>query len=350
MKLSSKSWSDYITKLSQINKSAADKMRAWVEVNGTNDAEAMIRYAYALVTKYGEASSALACEMYDAMAELEKVSLPAAEPAPTATYKETAKAINGAALRGAGMIPGVVDRLTKQAGQDTTVHNAIRDGAEWAWIPKGDTCAFCITLASNGWQRASVGLLRGNHAEHIHANCDCAFAIRHGKDGDVAGYNPEQYLLAYRSAEGTKPSDKINAMRRVNYRKNKAVINEQKRIAYARRQIVARDIKTIADVPEEKLVKYLLNPEHPVGKHKARVFESALGFNINNYSELNNQMLEKFNEAELKYTKEDEYGKRYEQVMNIHGVNGRDVDVLTVWIKDNNSKKYRLITAMVVGK
>lgn len=48
-----------------------------------------------------------------------------------------------------------VSRLVKRAGADTTLKNAQRDGAEFAWVPHGDSCAFCLTLASRGWQRAS---------------------------------------------------------------------------------------------------------------------------------------------------------------------------------------------------
>ena len=43
--------------------------------------------------------------------------------------------------------------------------NALRDGAEFAWVPNGDTCAFCMTLASRGWQRASKRAIKNGHAE-----------------------------------------------------------------------------------------------------------------------------------------------------------------------------------------
>lgn len=36
-----------------------------------------------------------------------------------------------------------------------------------------------------------------------------------------------------------------------------------------------------AIVPTEKLRDYSLDPGHPIGKHKARVFEAALGMNRN---------------------------------------------------------------------
>ena len=124
--------------------------------------------------------------------------------------------------------PNGVSRLVKRAGADTTLKNAVRDGAEWAWAPHGDTCPFCITLASNGWQKASSKVLKGGHAEHIHANCDCEFAIRFDHSTTVAGYDPEKYLRQYRAA-----GSDVNAMRRIDYAARKDVINAQKRAAYA---------------------------------------------------------------------------------------------------------------------
>lgn len=127
-------------------------------------------------------------------------------------------------------LPNGVSRLVKRAGADTTLKNAVRDGAEWAWVPHGDTCPFCITLASNGWQKASSKVLKGGHAEHIHANCDCEFAIRFDHNTTLAGYDPEKYLKQYRDAGGD-----INKMRRVNYAANRERINAQKRASYAAR-------------------------------------------------------------------------------------------------------------------
>lgn len=49
-------------------------------------------------------------------------------------------------------------------------------------------------LASNGWQKASKNLLKKGHAQHIHANCDCEFAVRFSREFDVSGYDPEEYL------------------------------------------------------------------------------------------------------------------------------------------------------------
>lgn len=240
-----KSWNNYIERLSQIDKTAGNKMRAFIGVNGFPETyeqtQALIRYGNGLVMKYGEASSALACEMYDALSALEGASVPPAEPAPLPQYGETAKAINGTVkLANAEIVVGAVERLVKLSSADTMIKNGIRDNAEWAWIPNGDTCAFCLTLASRGWQNATKSILHGGHAEHIHAHCDCTFAIRHNPETTVQGYDPEKYEDMYYNAplDGEAPTsqNRINALRREAYAQNKEKINAQKRAAYQKRK------------------------------------------------------------------------------------------------------------------
>lgn len=231
MQITAKTWNEYITRLSRLNQKAGQLMRQYIDTHGTGDADALIAYAAALVTKYGEGSAELACQMYDALAEAANAGVPAAEPAAPADYGEVARMVNATKNQNPANLPNGVSRLVKRAGADTTLKNAVRDGAEWAWVPHGDTCPFCITLASNGWQKASSKVLKGGHAEHIHANCDCEFAIRFDHNTTVAGYDPDKYLKQYRDAGGD-----INKMRRVNYAANKERINAQKRAAYAERQ------------------------------------------------------------------------------------------------------------------
>ena len=232
MQITAKTWNEYITRLSRLNQKAGQLMREYIGSHGTESTDdLMIAYAYGLVTKYGEGSAELACQMYDALAEAANAGVPAAEPAEPADYGEVARMVNATKNQNPANLPNGVSRLVKRAGADTTLKNAARDGAEWAWVPHGDTCPFCITLASNGWQKASSKVLKGGHAEHIHANCDCEFAIRFDHKTTVAGYDPDKYLAQYNAAGGD-----INKMRRVNYAANKERINAQKRAAYAARK------------------------------------------------------------------------------------------------------------------
>lgn len=231
MQITTRTWNNYIARLSRLNEAAGQKMREYIRLHGTDDTEALISYAYAVITRYGEGSAELACQMYDALAEAEGMLLPAAEPAATASYGEVARMVHATKDQNPENLPSGVSRLVKRAGADTTLHNAVRDGAQWAWVPNGDTCPFCITLASRGWQTASQKMLKNGHAEHIHSNCDCEFAVRFHSGTSVAGYDPEKYLKQYRDA-----GSDVNAMRRIDYAARKDAINAQKRAAYAVRK------------------------------------------------------------------------------------------------------------------
>lgn len=66
-----------------------------------------------------------------------------------------------------------------------------------------------------------------------------------------------------------------------------------------------------AVVEVRKLRGYCLSPEHPRGKHKARVFASALGLAARDSEELRQTLLSAALSEEAMPTEEDEYGKRY---------------------------------------
>lgn len=280
MQISTRDWKNYINKLSRLNKKASEEMQRYVARNGFADTDALIDFCYAIVTKYGEGSAELACQMYDAMAEMANAAVDAAVPAATATYAETARAIQGSLLQSptGQKLTQVANRLVKQAAADTTLQNAIRDNAQWAWIPSGDTCGFCITLASNGWQRASKRVLRGNHATHIHANCDCMFAIRFSENDNVKGYDPDYYKKLYDEAPGGSSSekvkalrrqledrDKINAQKRENYQKNKIAKIKQKapeiskvyNISPGQGKLTLKDAYSKDDIMDNKMAEWL---------------------------------------------------------------------------------------------
>ena len=247
MNISEKAWREYVARLARLNQRAGQLMADYIAAHGTGDTDALIAYAHALVTKYGEGSAELACQMYDALAAAAKAGVPAAEPAQTAAYSEVARMVQATKQSLPQMQRGV-SRLVKRAGADTTLKNALRDGAEWAWVPQGDTCAFCLTLASRGWQKASQAAIKGGHAEHIHANCDCEYAIRFDGRSTVAGYDPDKYLRQYRAA-----GSDVNALRRVNYAANRERINAQKRAAYALRQKNRGQKVAITDIAIQKV-------------------------------------------------------------------------------------------------
>lgn len=237
MDVSQADWIKYKDELAAISEKAAQNLETWLTWKGgyqNVSKKDLIDMAYALATRYGEATASLAAEMYDETAALSGVSVASAEVADTASYGEIAKAINGVTktVTTDSNLGNVVARYVKRAGADTTLKNAERDGAQFAWIPAGDTCPFCLTLASNGWQYQSKNAIKNGHASHIHANCDCTYAVRFDNKTNVKGYNPEKYREMYYNAEGKTPQERINSMRRIHYQENRDKILAQKKANY----------------------------------------------------------------------------------------------------------------------
>lgn len=238
--ISKTKWQKYLQKMAAVDAKAAELMRQFIEANGLENRALVISYAYDLTSKYGEVASELACEMYDLMAESQGAVVPPAEPADTATIDEVSRGVMYGKYHSPNQIPSIVGRQVRQAGADTMLKNAIRDQVEWAWIPSGDTCAFCITLASRGWQRASKKVLKGDHAEHIHANCDCTFGIafnEKGKRDYDSIYDPKKYEDMYYGADGNTPKQRINSIRRMKYQQNREYIRAQQNAANQARKL-----------------------------------------------------------------------------------------------------------------
>ncbi len=241
MNISKRIWKNYIDGLSKVSDTAKQLILKYLDthpIDTFEDREALINYCYAVSTKYGEAAAEFVCQMYDAEAAYEGVLLDPAEPSEPSSLEEIAKVVNGTLKYAlfAEVTASAIGRQVKLTGQDTTLKNAIRDKAYYAWIPMGDTCPFCLSIAAEGWQRATARALAGGHAEHIHGNCDCSYATKHSEETKYSAYDPSKYEKMYNDAEGSTEEEKLNSMRRKAYATNKERINEQKRSAYEKRQ------------------------------------------------------------------------------------------------------------------
>ena len=145
-KISQSEWLKYIERLRKINDKASDDIRRFVSKYDSVediDRNTLVDYAYGVATKYGEGAASLSAEMDEAVAMLEGKRIKPAEVADTPTITEVAKTVNGIIKQSdnTDMLASGVGRLVKRTGIDTVMNNALRDGAEWAWIPSGDTCA-----------------------------------------------------------------------------------------------------------------------------------------------------------------------------------------------------------------
>lgn len=81
----------------------------------------------------------------------------------------------------------------------------------------------------------------------------------------------------------------------------------------------------------EKLRDYCLNTEHPKGKHKARVFTSALGLTAENAEELRDILLAAAQTYDAIATKQNDYGQYYIIDLTITRA-GKQAVVRSSWI------------------
>lgn len=86
-----------------------------------------------------------------------------------------------------------------------------------------------------------------------------------------------------------------------------------------------------AILPPGKLEEYCLNPFHPDGKHKARVFSKALDIHRENRSELEKLVFEAAELGKVTRLQESDFGKIYRVEHEIQGIHQKEV-LCTLWI------------------
>lgn len=105
------------------------------------------------------------------------------------------------------------------------------------------------------------------------------------------------------------------------------------------------DVKA-AIIDPVKLRDYCLSPEHPRGKHKARVFDSSLGLTQEDWRCLDDSIRANLATAVWILDSADQYGRRFHVDMQIlHS--GRSATIRTLWIVRTAEQFPRLTSCFV---
>lgn len=101
-----------------------------------------------------------------------------------------------------------------------------------------------------------------------------------------------------------------------------------------------------AVVDKAKLSSYVLNPDHPVGRNKARVFRATLGVTQDDAGLLEAALLAAAADEEGVLERSDAYGAHYslEFVINVRG---RSATVRSLWIVRAGEDFPRFVSAFV---
>ena len=119
-------------------------------------------------------------------------------------------------------------------------------------------------------------------------------------------------------------------------------------IINSRRLTIKIDLQYFAIIPEDKFTKYALDPiKQP---DKARAFHEALGYTMENYQELIDNIDRNFDRNLMVFKGNNGHGDLYQLVMRIKGANGKEANVCTGWIIKNGETEPRLTSAYVTKK
>ena len=100
-------------------------------------------------------------------------------------------------------------------------------------------------------------------------------------------------------------------------------------------------------IDDGKLTAYSLNFNHGEGKHKARVFKSALGITLDNLEELKMVLLEAVKNYEAIPAKANSYGQKY--IIDFPMTRNNQTAIIhSVWIIRNEENFPRLVTCYVL--
>lgn len=99
-----------------------------------------------------------------------------------------------------------------------------------------------------------------------------------------------------------------------------------------------------------KLTAYALDPDNPVGRHKALIFERRLGFTKANYVQLQQQIERLALGAGAQLQRTDQYGQHYRVDLAVTGMAGQQEIIRTGWLVAPGRQEAHLITAFVLRK
>ena len=99
-----------------------------------------------------------------------------------------------------------------------------------------------------------------------------------------------------------------------------------------------------AVIPQEKLTRYLLSHEHPIGRFKARFFAS-LGYTEAEWTRLADDLRSQHLSVDAEEASRTRFGRKFVITAPLTGPNGASASVCSVWIVREGESEPRFVTA-----
>lgn len=194
-----------LERYSQTNKAlaeaaATDFMKFWQLLDKTDPGiayEEALAYAEYLIEHYGESAALNASELYEATNDVSNAAVSGSVKRP-----ELERAIRFLVYEGTAQaayaVRNMLKKQVKSYAHETMMDNSRSDGIRFARVPVGETCAFCLMLASRGFEYYSEESAGKGSLNAFHDDCDCEII---GSDQKIEGYDPDYlYKEIYKPA------------------------------------------------------------------------------------------------------------------------------------------------------
>jgi len=243
--------------------------------------------------------------------------------------------------------PVQVVEMQSEGGAAGTVHGSLQAGA----LTTTYTASQGLLLMIPNMYKIAGEMLPG--VFHVSARTLSSHALSiFGDHSDVMGVRQTGFsLLAASTPQEVMDLGAVAHLSAIHCRMPFLHFFDGFRTSHEIQKIQTWDYEDLNDMLDHDAVdafrRRALNPEHPVGGNKAKVFESALGYNKSNAEEFMQQIYEKLPGGRATLGKLDEFGQRYTVDISITGPNGNTVEVRTGWIIKKASDTPALTTIFV---
>lgn len=197
---------------SQLVEAATDEFLEYIYDGITP--EEVIDIAASIGQKYALLGAELGAQWYDLCSELAGIDADAAEVAEVdaeavdaktrATFERSQQPTVQAVFN--DLMQNLVNDSIRQTGEANLWRDYERGlaGGRWCRVPVGETCAWCLMLASQGAWYLSEQSALGQEAGHYHDGCNCV-AVYHADPDSIRGYeNLGKYKAMYYDADNTR--------------------------------------------------------------------------------------------------------------------------------------------------
>ena len=195
-----------------INKAVTDFLQL-VDADATH--EEVMQLAYMVGQKYRLLSAELGAQWYEYCArlagvEIEPAELPEFDDEPLFRHIDEAMSSEDVEKKATELFQNLVASSVRDTGHANLLREYERgmSGARWARVPVGETCAWCLMLASQGAWYHSEETALGTSPDHYHDNCDC-IAVFFADANDIAAYDDlAKYKEMYYDADNALQANK----------------------------------------------------------------------------------------------------------------------------------------------